>query len=82
MTKYIPYVQMVLVLLILGLTGRADNNDMSMGAWAISAIALGAVIYVLQCVYNAYHVERTARHVRRSTRRTAKPVYEDTRRAA
>lgn len=81
--KFIPYVQMVLVLVILGLAGSAENNSISMTAFIIGAIALSLVVYGLQCAYNAYKYELNAKHRTRHTARVrTSPTYIRTDKAA
>lgn len=65
--KFIPYVQTILVFIILGLAGSAENNSIPMAGFLLGALACGFVIYGLQCFLNASE----AKHTRR---RTARPV--------
>lgn len=81
--KFIPYVQMVLVLVILGLAGSAENDSISMTAFIIGSIAISLVIYGLQCAYNAYKYELDARHrTRHTARMRTSPAYIRTDKAA
>lgn len=68
--KFIPYVQTILVFIILGLAGSAENNSIPMAGFLLGALACGFVIYGLQRFLNA----SKAKHTRRQTARPIRCV--------